>query len=377
MAMEQVLHMAGGSGETSYAANSKFQEKSLRMIMPMMDLAIEEVCKSLPTERSMVVVDLGCSTGSNTFLVVSEVLKVVGNAVAVRNTTNDPLPLEIQFYLNDLPGNDFNQVFRSLDQFKQQVKEQMISSLVPYYYIAGLPGTFHGRLLPHQSVHFFNSSMSVQFLSQMPQGIEGMNKKNIYIAKSSPPQVLKVYQEQFQRDFSCFLECRHAELDGRAGRMLLSLPGRKNHGQPYQGFAFLFQLLAQALYDLVLEGKIAEEKLDNFNMPFYCPSMEEMAKMIESQGLFVVERAETFEMNWDPADESSDDDQLDFDDAARSGKNIAKYVRAGFAGLLARQFGEEVIDEAFSRYAANISKHLLREKTKHFILFILLKKRGV
>lgn len=86
----------------------------------------------------------------------------------------------------------------------------------------------------------------------MPRGIERFNKKNIYIAESSPPQVLRVYQEQYQRDFSCFLECRHAELSDE-GRMLLSLPGRKNHQLPHQGFAYLFQLLAQALYDLVLE----------------------------------------------------------------------------------------------------------------------------
>ncbi|KAG6466357.1 hypothetical protein ZIOFF_075848 [Zingiber officinale] len=43
-------------------------EKSLRMVMAMMDHAIEEeVCKSLAMERLMVV-DLGCSSGPNTFL---------------------------------------------------------------------------------------------------------------------------------------------------------------------------------------------------------------------------------------------------------------------------------------------------------------------
>lgn len=134
------------------------------MVMPIIDDAIKEVCKFLPAER-LVVVDLGCSSGPNTFLVVSEVLKVVGNEVGLIRNTADILPLEIQFYLNDLPGNDFNQLFRSLDQFNKKVKEQMSSS-VPYY-VVGLPGTFHGRILPYQSVHFFHSSMSVQWLSQV------------------------------------------------------------------------------------------------------------------------------------------------------------------------------------------------------------------
>lgn len=131
---------------------------------------------------------------------------------------------------------------------------------------------------------------------------------------------------------------------------------------------FVFNFLFEKL-----QGIIAEEKLENFNVPFYCPSMEEMEKMIDSQGLFAVEQAETFETNWDPADESEDD--LDFDAIMQSGKNIAKYMLAGFGALLAHQFGEEALDEAFSRYAANVSRHLLEEKTKHLFLFVLLKKR--
>lgn len=88
----------------------------------------------------------------------------------------------------------------------------------------------------------------------MPQGIGQLNKRNIYIAESSPPEVLKAYQKQHRKDFCRFLECRHAELTDE-GRMLLLLPGRKNHHLPYHGVAHLFRLLAQALSTLVSEVK--------------------------------------------------------------------------------------------------------------------------
>ena len=42
---------------------------------------------------------------------------------------------------------------------------------------------------------------------------------------------------------------------------------------------------------------------------------------------------------------------------------------------MAHQFGYHILDELFSRYAANVSRHLLKEKTKHNIFVISLKKK--
>lgn len=94
--------------------------------------------------------------------------------------------------------------------------------------------------------------------------------------------------------------------------------------------------------------------------------------MIGSQGLFVMERAEIFEANWDPFDGSED---LSSVDVVQSGKNIAKYMKAALGPMIANQIGEEALDEAFSEYAANLSGHLLEEKTKYVFLIILLKKK--
>ncbi|WOK99882.1 hypothetical protein Cni_G08594 [Canna indica] len=79
---------------------------------------IEDVYTKLLPKR-MVVVDLGCSSALNTLLFLSQVLGIVGDLRQGLKQTNSP---EIQFFLNDLPANDFNNIFRFLDKFQKQIK---------------------------------------------------------------------------------------------------------------------------------------------------------------------------------------------------------------------------------------------------------------
>ncbi|XP_065015097.1 anthranilate O-methyltransferase 3-like [Musa acuminata AAA Group] len=136
---ERVLHMVGGDGETSYAANSRLQEKAIFRTKPILETAIAEMYRSTPLPDRMVVVDLGCSSGPNTFLVVSEVLGIVGDLCR----RLEQKPPEIQFFLNDLPGNDFNNVFRSLERYEKKMEEEKGDLLVPHY-VVGVPGSFYG-----------------------------------------------------------------------------------------------------------------------------------------------------------------------------------------------------------------------------------------
>lgn len=132
------------------------------MAKPILEEGIRGIYMSLLPER-MAVVDLGCSSGPTTLEVVSEVLDVIGKLR--RSLGRQEMP-EILFFLNDLPGNDFNHVFRSLGDYKRKVEEEKGNLLVPYY-VVGVPGSFYGRLFPSQSVHFFNASSCLNWLSQV------------------------------------------------------------------------------------------------------------------------------------------------------------------------------------------------------------------
>ncbi|KAM3189269.1 hypothetical protein ACQJBY_067905 [Aegilops geniculata] len=154
------VRMATGNGENSYAANSRLQEKAILETKPVLGKAIEDVYKSLSDRRStMVVADLGCSSGPNTLRVVSEVIGAV--QFYTRKSEEQRRAVEVQFFLNDLPGNDFNLVFRSLEQL-----EDLGGKETQPYYVAGLPGSYYRKLFPSRSVHFFHSSYSLMWRSK-------------------------------------------------------------------------------------------------------------------------------------------------------------------------------------------------------------------
>lgn len=77
-----------------------------------------------------------------------------------------------------------------------------------------------------------------------------LNKGNIYMAKSSPPAVFKAYSDQFQSDFSLFLNLRSEEMTC-GGRMVLTLMGRKGEEPSSGDCCHVWELLAQALKGMV------------------------------------------------------------------------------------------------------------------------------
>jgi jasmonate O-methyltransferase len=147
------------------------QKKTILQNTPLLQKAIEEVCTSLSpgTGSTMVVADLGCSSGPNTLLFVAEVLGAISGYNQL-NTDHKQggAAFEVQFFLNDLPSNDFNLVFQMLDQFQNDIssnrKEEGKETM---YYVAGLPGSFYKRLFPCKSVHIFHSSYCLQWLSKV------------------------------------------------------------------------------------------------------------------------------------------------------------------------------------------------------------------
>ena len=72
------------------------------------------------------------------------------------------------------------------------------------------------------------------------------------MASTSPKSVLKAYYEQFQSDFSVFLECRAKELVV-GGRMVLTILGRKSEDPRSKECCYIWELLALALNEMVSE----------------------------------------------------------------------------------------------------------------------------
>ncbi|KAK8515622.1 hypothetical protein V6N12_075653 [Hibiscus sabdariffa] len=323
--------------QISYANNSSLQKKALLKTRPFLEDAIKNMLTKILPVTCIKVADLGCASGPNAFLPTYEIM---------------------------------NTITRSVPAFHARLLQDKGDPRGACF-IAGVAGSFHQRLFPSKSIHFVHSSYCLQWLSKVPKGVEN-NKGNIYISKSSPPNVCKAYLEQFQKDFSIFLRSRSEEMIN-GGRMLLTLVGRSIIDPTSKDCCSLWDLLAKSLLDLVDKGLVDESDVDSFNTAYYYPCKEEVREIIKKEGSFDIDKIETFEMNWDFEDDECNKHFVF--EKSKSGQNVADCIRAITEPMLADHFGDIIIDELFTRYAQHVGEHLSREKTKHVSIVLVISNK--
>ncbi|XP_021624988.2 salicylate carboxymethyltransferase [Manihot esculenta] len=138
--------------------------------------------KSLSEKFS--IADMGCSSGPNAL----EAMSVIINTIFTQCKEKGQTSPEHLVFLNDLPGNDFNNVFKSLPQFYEKLKKQTDLEMETCF-ISGMPGTFYGRLFPSETLDFVHASCSVHWLSQPtpPAPVEPAPVVDSVLVPASPP----------------------------------------------------------------------------------------------------------------------------------------------------------------------------------------------
>ncbi|XP_010531051.1 PREDICTED: salicylate carboxymethyltransferase [Tarenaya hassleriana] len=361
--LEIEFHMTGGTGKTSYAKNSSLQKKASDEAKHITLETVQELYKAT-SPKSLGLADLGCSSGPNTLSTIRDIIEAV-EAVHRDTTSSQPSP-EFCVFLNDLPRNDFNSIFKALPEFHRELKRDRNGGSPPVF-IAAYPGSFYGRLFPDNTLHFVYSSYSLHWLSKVPPAIydeqgKSMNKGCIYICSSSPEVVSKAYYDQFKEDFSLFLQCRSKELVS-GGRMVLILLGREGPGHIDRGNSFFWELLSRTVADLVAPGETEEEKLDSYDVHFYAPTAAEIEGEVIKEGSFELDRLEMLEV-----------DRQTGDNAIGYGKTVAKTVRAIQESMLSQHFGEEILDKLFESYGRLVDEEVAKEDIRPITLVVVLRK---
>ncbi|CAA6669054.1 unnamed protein product [Spirodela intermedia] len=329
MDVPAVLFMTVGEGETSYARNSSVQKSVVEDAWSITEKAVLELVSAVNNDR-LSIADLGCSSGQNTFVVLAKIVDTVDE----QYRRLDRPPPEFQLFLNDLPGNDWNYTLRSLDTFYKLCNHKDAG----HCSVAGVAGSFYGRLFPTRSMNFFHSASSLHWLSQ----VSPLNQGSINISKESPPHVLDAYARQFKHDFSNFLRLRSIEMVA-GGRMVLTFPSRMGLDNFNSGAIRLWNLVSSVLMEMVQEGLVEEDKVDSFNLPCYSPSPEEVEHEIVREGSFSLEFLKVFELdlNADNAEASSNSSEA---------QGISKAVQAILEPILESHFGRSTIESLFSRF---------------------------
>ncbi|RVW79864.1 Indole-3-acetate O-methyltransferase 1 [Vitis vinifera] len=362
MKLEKVFCMKGGNGEAAMPIILRLRE------------TLDGVQLTSP-EVPFTVVDLGCSSGSNTIFTIETIIKHMSK----RYEEAGFKPPEFSAFFSDLPSNDFKPLFQLLPPIADpgvSMEEYLAAKGHRSYFAAAVPGSFYKRLFPCRSINLFHSAFSLHWLSQ---------------------GTASAYKKQFQSDLSGFLRSRAQEMMS-GGSMFLVCLGRTSVDPTDQGGAgLLFGTHFQdAWNDLVLEwliwpstcptvcrqydkgmaggsaevfdqsgkrtgnpfltirsrlindrkiqciGLITSEKRDNFNIPVYAPSIQDFREVVEANGSFTINKLEVFK-GGSPLVVNQPDDE------AEVGRALANSCRSVAGVLIDAHIGEELSKELFLR----------------------------
>ncbi|CAN6451993.1 unnamed protein product [Victoria cruziana] len=330
--------MVGGRGSNSYFHNSTYQECRILSVRGIIDQAIQEKLDIPVHVGTIRIADLGCSVGPNTLKAMQSVVDAVSTKLKRMAGDRGEIP-EFQVFFNDQIGNDFNSLFRSFPSDRR-------------YLVAAVPGSFHSRLFARSSIDYMNSSLALHWMSGAPDGVA--NKGRVHICGGGQ-NVLNAYSSRFRCDMERFLGARAEEIVP-GGLMVLQFLCRPEWMAPDAARHDLwFALLEPVLLDLVFEGKVKEEELDTFQVPLYAPTMAEFKEAVESNGCFTIEVArELLHQRWGLSGAGDEGCEVDLQQLARS---VAEASRAVFENIVGRHFGEEIVEEIFTRLPSKIYHH--------------------
>nr|ABK26547.1 unknown [Picea sitchensis] len=383
--LENVLAMNGGDGDTSYARVSLFgQLKTIQAMKPILE---HEICQHMSSDNLkggdgvFRIADFGCATGINTLLVADTIVQAVQTTCSSRSIE---VP-KFQVYFADLPSNDFNLLLRSLpphqqlaDRAHKKDEDDRGFTEPPAtrsYFAAVVSGSFYKRLFPPKTLHFCHSASSLHWLSKVPDCVVDRNSPAwnggaVYISRD---EVGAAYLSQFRKDFSAFLEARAEEMVP-GGCMFICLTGRNSVDIKEQsGIGHISHYMEAAFEELIKEGMIEKEKMDLFNLPIFCPNVEELESIVKMEKSFeIVESVKLFSgLPLHPFSEVSKGDEEMF------GRMVTNSYRAAFENLVRAQLDSDVLTNEFylriEKMATAKCQEYLRHRGDQLVAFLVRK----
>ncbi|CAL4902504.1 unnamed protein product [Urochloa decumbens] len=357
---------SSGEGKASYANNSDFQRAIASVTRKVRRDMAAALYRARGRPASLAIADLGCATGPNALLMVSDAVEAVLAESRNNKAGAGAPPPQLHVFLNDLPANDFNAVFRLLPSSPLAAAGCLVSAW---------PGSFYGRLFPDDSLDYVVSSSSLHFLSKVffchacskcaVDGDGESEQGRVYVSAGSPAGVLDAYRAQFDSDFLAFLGCRAAETRPR-GVLLLTFVARRSP-RPAAHDCYLWDLLADALMGMAAAGLVDEGQVHAFNAPYYAPCPDDLARAVAKEGSFSVRTMRLFDTTRRPAAGNGihgggdDGDELPRWLAGET----AGTIRAVVEPMLRTHFGWAAMDGIFCRYRILLEAYYRSKATRN------------
>ncbi|KAJ0112243.1 hypothetical protein Patl1_01824 [Pistacia atlantica] len=211
--------------DNSYANNSSQQKEVILKAKPLLQETMTEFyCNNFPD--CIRFTDMGCSTGPNALLPTWEILDALHKTCHSLNRK----PPVLHVFLNDLPGNDFNTIFKSLPGFYERLKKGENQNEFLSCFIAAVAGSFYGRLFPPRFLHFVFSSYSLHWLSKGVVEESKLDTFNIPMYAPSLEEVRHVIQRE-ESYYINLLETFELSWDAGSNNGENSLEGKYTRGK--------------------------------------------------------------------------------------------------------------------------------------------------
>jgi len=275
----------GMIGHGFYDRNSAPQMAAIAYVLPWVEsTALDMHLNDPPSIIGLA--DFGCSEGQNSIAVMKRLV------AACRKRTKRP----IQTIHSDLPTNDFSELFKRLRPEGRSVFDDNA------VYSAAVGGSMFDQLLPPRSLHFAATFNAIGFLGRRP-----LDRLPGYILPNGPSKRRGVghvseddhaaFAKQARDDLGAFAHARAAELVP-GGKLLIQVFGS---GDDYRTCDGLYDVLNDAMLELLDDGMLARNDYEAFYQPVYFRNLDELTSPLAdpkspTAALFQLERAETYEV---------------------------------------------------------------------------------
>jgi hypothetical protein len=287
----------------------------------------------------IIIADYGSSQGKNSLAPMRTAIETMRSRVG----TDRP----IMVCHVDLPVNDFNTMFKTLDLDPDSYTRDAAN-----IYPCGVGRSFYQNVLPPSSVHFGWSAYAVQWLSCVP----AVPVDHFWFARLGAP-ARSIYERQGAQDWESFLALRAQELRP-SGRLVVVCPG-VGTGQAIADHA------NAVISDMMKEGSISAKERSRMVVACWLRLEHEYLAPFQRDGRFLnltVEHCESVPQ----VDAAWEQYQRDGDAEALASKHAA-FFRATFSpslvAALARSDDAEACRIFADRLDRGLRQRLLREPT--------------
>jgi hypothetical protein len=271
-------------GEGFYDRHSSPQWSAIAAVLPWLEEAVGTM-DLRDDPWPIVIVDQGCSEGRNSIAAAQRIV------TALRQKTTRP----IQTVHNDLPTNNFNQLFVNLAPAGHSAFTEA------NVYSAAVGASLYHQILPPRTATIAMTFNAVGWLEQHP-GVQVPD----YILAMGPgrprpgvgvsAEVRNAYADQARLDMERFYQARAEEMIP-GGKVLVATFGANEQHRCCDG---IYDVLNDALLDLVDGGRLARAAYRRLVFPLYFRSVEELIAPLAQPGslsrAFRVDRAESMEV---------------------------------------------------------------------------------